>query len=107
MKQVITKKWIHTLNAALQVPKGDNIDTSTMSRDVIRVCILLTLITLSTKFTAFNSFHPTGLFLHPPEKIRQPQIFRCFQRVWKETSDMDIVSSPAFCWGIDFRENTV
>ena len=40
MKQVITKKWIHTLNAALQVPKGDNIDTSTMSRDVIRVYII-------------------------------------------------------------------
>ena len=35
----------------------------------------------------FNSFYATGLFL-PPENIRKPMIFLCFQGVLKETGDI-------------------
>ena len=39
-----------------------------------------------------NPFHATGLFLHPPENIRKPLVFWCFQGVQKETSGLKWVN---------------
>ena len=36
----------------------------------------------------FYPFHATGLFQYPPENIRKPMVFWCFQRVSKETNAM-------------------
>ena len=33
----------------------------------------------------FNPFHATGLFQYPPENMRKPEVFSCFQGYWKRT----------------------
>ena len=42
-----------------------------------------------------NQFHATGLST-PPENIRKPEVFSCFQGVSKETSAMKWVNELCF-----------
>ena len=52
------------------------------------------LLTLLSGF--FSSFLATGGLSIPPENIRKPEVFRCFQGVSKEISDMKRVNWESF-----------